>query len=37
MNQSVFTILQNTQLTASVHELKLRGDCSAITAPGQFV
>lgn len=37
MKQSVFTLIQNTPLTASVHELKLRGDCSAITAPGQFV
>ena len=37
MNQSAFTLIQNTALTASVHELKLRGDCSAITAPGQFV
>ena len=37
MKQSGFTIIQNTPLTPSVHELKLRGDCSAITAPGQFV
>ena len=37
MKQSSFTIIQNTPLTPSVHELKLRGDCSAITAPGQFV
>ncbi len=37
MNQSTFTLIQNTPLTASVHELKLRGDCSAITVPGQFV
>ena len=37
MKQSSFTIIQNTPLTPYVHELKLRGDCSAITAPGQFV
>ena len=37
MKQSVFTLIQNTPLTSAVHELKLRGDCSAITAPGQFV
>ena len=37
MKQSGFTIIQNTPLTPSVHELKLRGDCSEITAPGQFV
>ena len=37
MIQSTFTLIRNTPLTASVHELKLRGDCSAITAPGQFV
>ena len=37
MLQSSFTLIQNTPLTASVHELRLRGDCSAITAPAQFV
>ena len=37
MNQSTFTLIQNTPLTESVHELRLRGDCSAITKPGQFV
>ncbi len=37
MNQSTFTIIQNIALTASVQELKLQGDCSAITTPGQFV
>ena len=37
MKQSTFTLIENTPLTASVHELRLRGDCSAITAPGQFV
>ena len=37
MKQSIFTLIQNTPLTTAIHELKLRGDCSAITAPGQFV
>ena len=37
MLKSTFTITENTPLNASVHELRLRGDCSAITAPGQFV
>ena len=37
MKQSIFTILENTPLTASVYRLRLSGDTSAITAPGQFV
>ena len=37
MLQSTFTLIENNRLTSSVHELKLQGDCSAITAPGQFV
>ena len=37
MLQSTFTLTENTPLTPLVHELKLKGDCSAITAPGQFV
>ena len=37
MNQSLFTILSNTPLTASVYRMVLSGDTSAITAPGQFV
>ena len=35
--QTQFTILENTPLTASVYRMVLRGDTSAITAPGQFV
>lgn len=35
--QTQFTILENTPLTASVYRMGLRGDTSAITAPGQFV
>ena len=37
MKQSVFEIVTNTPLTASVYKMTLRGDTAAITAPGQFV
>ena len=37
MKQSIFEILTNTSLTSSVYKMTLRGDTSAITAPGQFV
>ena len=37
MKQTPFTLLENTPLTAEVHQLRLRGDCAAVTAPGQFV
>ncbi len=37
MKQSIFEILSNTALTDSVYKMVLRGDTSAITAPGQFV
>ena len=37
MKQSIFTIISNTKLTDSVYKMVLRGDTSAITAPGQFV
>ena len=37
MKQSLFEILTNTPLTSSVYKMVLRGDTSAITAPGQFV
>ena len=37
MKQSFFEILTNTPLTSSVYKMTLRGDTSAITAPGQFV
>ena len=37
MKQSIFEITENTPLTASVYRLRLTGDTSAITAPGQFV
>ena len=35
--QTQFSVLENTPLTASVYRMVLRGDTSAITAPGQFV
>ena len=37
MKQSIFTILDHTALTKNVYKMVLRGNTSAITAPGQFV
>ena len=37
MKQGLFEIISNTALTESVFKMVLRGDTSAITAPGQFV
>ena len=37
MKQSLFEIIENIPLTKDVHQMKLSGDTSAITAPGQFV
>ena len=37
MKQSIFDIIENTPLAPSVFRMRLRGDTSAITAPGQFV
>ena len=37
MKQGFFEIVDNTALTDSVYKMVLRGDTSAITAPGQFV
>ena len=37
MKQGIFEIIENTVLTDSVYRMVLRGDVSAITAPGQFV
>lgn len=37
MKQSFFTVVQNEGLTENVFRMVLRGDTSAITAPGQFV
>lgn len=37
MNQQNLTVLSNIPLTDTVFEMKLRGDMSVFTAPGQFV
>ena len=37
MKQSFFEIIENTRLVNGVYRMQLRGDTSAITAPGQFV
>ena len=37
MKQRKFEIIENIPLTDSVYKMTLRGDVSAITAPGQFV
>ncbi|MBR4865943.1 MAG: dihydroorotate dehydrogenase electron transfer subunit [Clostridia bacterium] len=37
MKETMFTVATNRALTDSVYEMKLRGDTSDITAPGQFV
>ncbi len=37
MKQGVFEIISNEALTETVYRMQLRGDTSAITAPGQFV
>ena len=37
MKQGIFEIIENVALTQSVYKMVLRGDVSAITAPGQFI
>ncbi len=37
MKQSIFTIIENLPIAASVYKMTLRGDTSEITASGQFV
>ena len=37
MKQSVFTVIENCPIAASVYKMTLEGDTSAITASGQFV
>ncbi len=37
MKQGLFTITENAPLTASVYRMRLTGDTSAVTGPGQFV
>ena len=37
MKQGLFTIIENVPIADKVMKMRLRGDLSAITAPGQFV
>ena len=37
MKQSLFTVAENRPLAKDVWQMTLRGDASAITAPGQFI
>ena len=37
MKQGIFEIIENAPLTDTVYKMVLRGDVSAITAPGQFI
>lgn len=37
MKQGLFEIVENTRLTDTVWRMRLRGDTSAVTGPGQFV
>ncbi len=37
MKQGIFEIIDNIPLTSNVYQMTLRGDTSAISAPGQFV
>ena len=37
MKNSLFTVIENKPISRDVFRLALSGDCSAITAPGQFV
>ena len=37
MKQGLFEIMENRPLTADVMQIRLKGDCSAIQRPGQFV
>lgn len=37
MKETEYTVISNTPLNASVYEMRLAGDNSAITRPGQFV
>ena len=37
MQQSIFTIVSNGPVSGATYEMVLKGDTSAITAPGQFI
>lgn len=36
MKQGIFTVIKNEQLAPGVHRLRLEGDTSGVTSPGQF-
>ena len=37
MKQVLFSVKENTPLTSNVYKMTLTGDCSHVTAPGQFI
>ena len=37
MKQSIFEIIKNEEIAPQVMKMQLQGDCSAVSAPGQFV
>lgn len=37
MKQSIFEIIKNDEIAPQVMKMQLQGDCSSVTAPGQFV
>ncbi|MEE1010879.1 MAG: dihydroorotate dehydrogenase electron transfer subunit [Acutalibacteraceae bacterium] len=37
MNKGIYKIISNNRLTKDIYEMKLEGDTSHITAPGQFI
>jgi NAD(P)H-flavin reductase len=37
MDTKIYKIVSNKQLTPSIYEMKLEGDTSMISAPGQFL
>lgn len=37
VKQTTLTVTENTRLADGIYRLRLAGDTSAITAPGQFV
>ena len=37
MNRGIYKIISNKPLTKDIYEMKLEGETSHITAPGQFI
>ena len=37
MKQGIFEIISNREIAPITFEMVLKGDCSAITAPGHFI